>query len=116
MTRGVKSVVGGFAAFRLRQKVLTSRGFTPPPERKILDQAKICVYCWRRSEKWLEFEHIIPLTRGGKHEWANVAMVCARCNRSKGNRFLLEWVMSNCPGVRPCFSPPILPSEVRGAA
>jgi hypothetical protein len=29
-------------------------------------------------------DHILPLSRGGKHALANLAVVCGRCNRLKG--------------------------------
>ena len=31
-------------------------------------------------------EHIIPQTRGGTNDLANLAVACARCNREKGKR------------------------------
>ena len=37
-------------------------------------------------------DHVIPISRGGAHVWANVVLACWRCNMSKGNRLLTEWV------------------------
>lgn len=31
-------------------------------------------------------DHVIPLTKGGNHELANVRLAHLRCNVSKGNR------------------------------
>lgn len=62
--------------------------------RVALMRSKTCVYCWRVSEKWLHIDHIEPLSRGGENRTSNTAHVCQYCNLSKGNRFLLEWVLS----------------------
>jgi len=34
-------------------------------------------------------DHIIPITKGGKHEWDNVKLAHRSCNASKGNRRML---------------------------
>ncbi|MBT2412687.1 HNH endonuclease [Streptomyces sp. ISL-12] len=39
-----------------------------------------------------EVDHIRPLARGGLHEWPNLAPACAWCNRSKGDRDVIEWL------------------------
>ena len=31
-------------------------------------------------------DHVLPRSRGGKHEWNNVVTCCLKCNRKKGNR------------------------------
>lgn len=31
-------------------------------------------------------DHIVPLSRGGKHAWNNVQLACRSCNSKKGNR------------------------------
>jgi len=33
-----------------------------------------------------EVEHIVPLARGGKTAWENIALACSSCNRYKGAR------------------------------
>ena len=32
-------------------------------------------------------DHIVPLSKGGKHAWDNVQLACRSCNSRKGNRF-----------------------------
>lgn len=50
-----------------------------------------CAYCGDQSDKLLEMEHVIPLARGGRHAIGNIVPACARCNRSKNDRLLVEW-------------------------
>lgn len=33
-------------------------------------------------------DHIVPLAKGGKHEWANIQLACRRCNTIKSDRIL----------------------------
>jgi 5-methylcytosine-specific restriction endonuclease McrA len=46
-----------------------------------------CQYCGRKfpSEE-LNYDHIIPKSRGGKTEWTNIVTCCIQCNRKKGGR------------------------------
>ncbi|MEP6609632.1 MAG: HNH endonuclease [Burkholderiaceae bacterium] len=46
-----------------------------------------CAYCSNRlPESELTVEHIVPVSRGGLHEWTNVVTACRSCNTRKGNR------------------------------
>jgi 5-methylcytosine-specific restriction endonuclease McrA len=42
-----------------------------------------CQYCGGRAES---IDHVVPRSRGGKHEWENVVAACRRCNTRKMNR------------------------------
>jgi hypothetical protein len=48
-----------------------------------------CTYCG--SDKQLEGDHIVPLSRGGSNAFANLATACRPCNVSKGPKTLKEW-------------------------
>ena len=48
-----------------------------------------CSYC-DQIEK-LQMDHVIPISRGGKHERGNILPVCLRCNASKRERLISEW-------------------------
>lgn len=59
----------------------------------------ICQYgCGRKAST---IDHIHPRSRGGKHEWTNVAAACSPCNSLKGDRTLdeLGWELLNEPFV-----------------
>lgn len=48
---------------------------------------QVCAYCGAHCyESDLTVEHIIPVSRGGRHEWTNVVTACRSCNTRKGNR------------------------------
>ena len=47
------------------------------------DRAK-CVECG--SDQYLEFDHVIPHSRGGANTLNNVQLLCRRCNGQKSNR------------------------------
>jgi 5-methylcytosine-specific restriction endonuclease McrA len=51
-----------------------------------------CIYCPPDLPAPFEhFDHVIPLSRGGTHERANLVPACVRCNLSKGAKLLNEW-------------------------
>ena len=48
-----------------------------------------CAYCGKAYE---HDDHIVPLVKGGPHSRENLAPACARCNLSKGGKYLAEWL------------------------
>jgi 5-methylcytosine-specific restriction endonuclease McrA len=48
-----------------------------------------CAYC--DEIKPLTIDHVVPISRGGRDEAANIVPACKPCNSSKGNRLLSEW-------------------------
>jgi 5-methylcytosine-specific restriction endonuclease McrA len=51
--------------------------------------ASVCTYCG--SSDKIEIDHIVPLSKGGRHSIGNLTPACRMCNASKGNKFLTEW-------------------------
>ncbi len=52
----------------------------------------LCAYCGQRfKEDDLTTDHVIPVSKGGKHLWTNVLSACRGCNSAKGNREPHVW-------------------------
>lgn len=47
------------------------------------DQGK-CARCGSREN--LEYDHIVPVSKGGSNTARNIELLCQNCNRAKGNR------------------------------
>ena len=43
----------------------------------------------------IEFDHIIPWSKGGPTEEHNIRLLCSSCNRKRGNRFETEYLVNN---------------------
>lgn len=54
--------------------------------RRLLAQS--CASCGNTGE---HIDHIIPVSRGGRHSIGNLQMLCAKCNLSKNNKLSIEW-------------------------
>lgn len=76
-----------------RLRVATRRALTADsPELREFIGALLtepCSYCG--STENITVDHVVPLSKGGKHEQANLAPACFSCNSSKGARTLDEW-------------------------
>ena len=47
----------------------------------------ICQICGKPlKETEIEFDHIIPISKGGSSEESNIRVTCIKCNREKGNK------------------------------
>lgn len=56
-----------------------------------------CAYCGERSDS-LQREHIIPLSRGGRHSVGNIVPACQACNYRKHTKLLVEFRYRNKRG------------------
>ena len=63
-----------------------------PKEMKALRHSA-CAVC--ASKEQIEIDHIIPLAKGGRHSIGNLQALCAKCNRSKGAKFLIVFRKEN---------------------
>lgn len=50
------------------------------------NQCQICSKVLKDDE--IEFDHIIPLSRGGSSEENNIQVTCFDCNRDKSDKFV----------------------------
>lgn len=48
-----------------------------------------CAYCGERKD--LTLDHVVPVSRGGRHAAGNFLPACVSCNSSKNDKFLAEW-------------------------
>lgn len=48
-----------------------------------------CAYCGNSGQ--MTIDHVLPLSRGGRHCIANLVPACKRCNHSKGSLTVVEW-------------------------
>jgi 5-methylcytosine-specific restriction endonuclease McrA len=46
-----------------------------------------CAYCGATAAT---IDHVVPRSRGGRHEWTNVVSACHRCNHLKADRPITE--------------------------
>ena len=47
-------------------------------------QAKVCFWCGVPCEGNFQVDHFHPLSKGGRHELANLEISCPTCNQRKG--------------------------------
>ncbi|MGW9399342.1 HNH endonuclease [Streptomyces sp. NPDC055642] len=57
--------------------------------RMLLAYDNRCAYCDASGE--LTMDHVIPISRGGRHAIGNLVPACATCNLRKSAMFLVEW-------------------------
>lgn len=49
-----------------------------------------CAYCGATGD--MSLDHVVPVSRGGRHEIDNLLPACRSCNSSKGAKLLEEWL------------------------
>jgi 5-methylcytosine-specific restriction endonuclease McrA len=86
---------------RLRYMVKTPRRTVTAVSRRAVfarDEYR-CQYCGGRADS---IDHVVPKSRGGRHEWENLAAACRPCNTRKRDRTPDEAGMRL---QRPCHAP-----------
>jgi hypothetical protein len=77
---------------RLRNRYESGSEAAKPKRDRIPEEVRVAV--WRRdegrcvgcgSQDRLEFDHVIPVAKGGSNTERNVQLLCERCNRSKAD-------------------------------
>lgn len=70
--------------------------------RLVQRQRNECAYCGcemsapgRAEATSLQWDHIVPLKRGGNHSIGNVVAACRTCNIRKSSMLLTEWKRNN---------------------
>ena len=96
MTGGLQEISGersfvvssSIVMIRGRHRSPNGRGHVGMSKHRLFARDRhVCAYCGAHcNESDLTVEHIIPVSRGGRHEWTNVVTACRSCNTRKGNR------------------------------
>lgn len=71
------------------KRPLPVHGLVPPLTRRELyhRDSGLCMYCGTSLRyREMQFEHIVPRSRGGPHTWDNVTAACGPCNHRKAAR------------------------------
>ena len=91
--REIRSVSFTFklpSVIRLLRFVKIKRRFDYVPFNRTniyLRDKNTCQYCaevFQTAE--LTFDHVVPVTQGGRKDWENIVTCCVSCNRKKGGR------------------------------
>ena len=112
--RDIRSVSITFklpSVLRLLQHVRIARRFHRVPFSRAniyLRDKYRCQYCAQRLPSIeLTFDHVIPVSRGGRKDWENIVTCCIDCNRLKGGKTPEE---AGLQLIRPPRRPTFLPS------
>jgi 5-methylcytosine-specific restriction endonuclease McrA len=75
--------------------------FKPEDWTAILNRhGRRCAYCNTKKGK-MTMDHVLPLSRGGRHCVSNVVPACGQCNKVKADMTLMEWKRKNMYDLRP---------------
>jgi hypothetical protein len=78
---GAMPPVTGLSPAERRQQLIEAYGVPGPQGTPVA----ACAYCLT-TRGAIQVDHILPRGRGGTDSWENLALACARCNSSKGER------------------------------
>ena len=88
--RGVRVSLELPSVLRLRNRVRVSHRFHQVPFSRsniYLRDKYRCQYCARRfTASELTFDHVVPVSQGGRKVWENIVTCCISCNRKKGGK------------------------------
>lgn len=59
----------------------------------------LCYLCGEDAGAEMQFDHVVPLARGGTHDPENIRVACRRCNQRKWSHTLdeLRQILSEKP-------------------
>ncbi len=56
------------------------------------DQGGVCAYCSAALNGGYHLDHMVPISRGGRNDWTNLAIACGRCNPAKSSMTAEEFL------------------------
>ena len=88
--RGVRITLELPSVLRLLRRVRVTRRFHQVPFSRsniYLRDKYRCQYCAERFQaSELTFDHVVPVSKGGRKVWENIVTCCIECNRKKGGK------------------------------
>ncbi len=77
---------------RIGVPIYEAKGITPDDLERLLFEAKgECQWCGKLMRSTPEYDHILPLSRGGKNVIENLTVSCSSCNRRKAGKHPVRW-------------------------
>ena len=73
--------------YRLKNRARKSNGATVDILKKVRERDKVCQLC--TSDQGLQFDHVFPLSLGGRGTLDNLQILCGECNNFKSNNLFL---------------------------
>lgn len=75
---------------KARRRLAEQKEFSTKDWKSLIERYEgCCAYCGCSGV--MTMDHVVPLTRGGRHSVGNIVPACHSCNSSKNNRFIVEW-------------------------
>jgi 5-methylcytosine-specific restriction endonuclease McrA len=71
--------------WRARRKLADGSHTSEEVQQMLEDQGRLCAYCESPLNGHYHVDHMLPLSRGGRNDWTNLAVTCRICNLSKGS-------------------------------
>jgi len=87
-----EKVVATVEQYRARKMMAPGTGITERQWKKLMKKySYLCIYCGQKKK--LTIDHVIPLSRGGRHDIDNIVPACRPCNSSKQAKPLRVWLL-----------------------
>lgn len=58
-----------------------------------IDQEGRCAYCGKSILEKYHIDHVLSIKQGGRNDLSNIVLTCVRCNCSKKDTPLAEWML-----------------------
>lgn len=76
---------------RARERGATGKHTIADVRAQLKRQKSKCYYCHAKLDSGYHVDHVVPLSRGGANDPANIVIACPSCNRRKNTKLPHEW-------------------------